>query len=41
VDVPWFPVRSGERFFFGALSMVFCVDFVEGRDVGCCKIKTT
>jgi len=43
----WLPDRitfcwcSGEKFFFGALTIVFCVDFVDGQDVGCCKIWTT
>jgi len=41
VDLLYLPAANGERFFFGALTIVFCVDFVDGRDVGCCKIWTT
>ena len=35
VDLPCLPASSGKRFFFGALTNLFCVDFVDGRDVGC------
>jgi len=41
MDLPYLPAKSCERFFFGALTIVSCVDFVVGRDVGCCKIWTT
>jgi len=41
VDLPFLPACSGERSFFGALIIVFCVEFVDGRDVGCCEIWTT
>jgi len=40
VDFLYLPAGSGEKFFFGALTIVVCVDFVVGRDVGCCKIWT-
>ena len=40
VDLTYLPVGSGEKFFFGALTIVVCVDYVVGRDVGCCKIWT-
>lgn len=32
---------SGERCFVGALSIVFCIDYVDGQEVGCCVIRTT
>ena len=42
VDLPYVPAGGGaEWFFFGALTIGLCVDFVDGRDVGCCKIWTT
>ena len=40
VNLPYLPSGSGKWFFFGALTIVFCVDFVDGRDVGCYKIWT-
>jgi hypothetical protein len=36
-----FGARSGNKCFFGALTIVLCVDLVVGWDVGCCKIWTT
>ena len=41
VDLAYLPACSGERFLFGALTIEFFVDFVDGRDVGCCQIWTT
>jgi len=41
VDLPYLPARSGEKFRFGALTIVSSVDLVVGQDVGCCKIWTT
>ena len=40
MDLPYLSARSGEMFIFGALTIVVCVDFVVGRDVGCCKLWT-
>jgi hypothetical protein len=40
VDLPYLPAGSDEKFFFRALAIVVCADFVVGRDVGCCKIWT-
>jgi hypothetical protein len=31
---------SGAKFMFGVLTIVGCVEFVVGRDFGCCKIWT-
>jgi len=41
VDLPYLPAVSGERFFFGGLTIVSSVDLVVRRDVGYCKIWTT
>ena len=41
MDLTYLPTGSGERFFFGALTIVSCVDLDVGRNVGCCKIWTT
>jgi len=41
VDLLYLPRGGGESCFYGALTIVFCVDFVNGRDVGCCNIWTT
>ena len=41
VDLPYLPAGRGKRFFFGRLTIVFSVDFVDGQDVGWCKIWTT
>jgi len=40
IDLPYLPTGSGEKFFFEALTIVVCVDFVVVQDVGCCKIWT-
>jgi len=37
-DLTYLPARSGEKFFFGALTIVVWVDCVVGQDVGCCTI---
>jgi len=39
--LPCLPAGGGEMIIVGALTIVFCVDFVGGQDVGCCKIWTT
>jgi len=36
-----FAASSGELFFFRALITLLSVDFVDWRDVGCCKMRTT
>jgi len=41
VVLPYLPAGSCERIFFAASTVIFCVDFVAVRDVGCCKIWTT
>jgi len=41
VRLPYLPGRRGETFFFRALTIVSCVDYVVGGDVGGCKIWTT
>jgi len=41
VDLQYLSARSGDRFYFPALSIVLNVHFVVRRDVGCCKIWTT
>jgi hypothetical protein len=41
VHLPYFLARSGERFFFGALTIISRVELGVGRDDGCCKIWTT
>jgi hypothetical protein len=40
VDMLYLPFRSGEKFFFGALTIVLYLELVVGRDVGCWKIWT-
>jgi len=40
VDLPCLPSGSGKTLFFRALTIVASVDYVVGRDVGCCKIWT-
>ena len=40
VDMLYLPGGSGEMFFLGAFTIVVCVDFVFGQDVGCCKVWT-
>jgi len=40
VDLLYLPAEGGEKCFFGALTIVDCIDFVVGRDVVCCKIWT-
>jgi len=40
IDSLYLPARCGETFFFGALTIVVCVDYVVWRDVGCCMIWT-
>jgi len=40
VDLPYLPAGSAEMFLFGAFSIVVCVDFVVGPDVGSCRIWT-
>jgi len=40
VDLLYLRTGSGEMFFFGALTIVVCVDCVVRRDVGCCKLWT-
>ena len=40
VDLPYLPAGWGERIFFGALTIVVCVNFIVGWDVGCWKIWT-
>jgi hypothetical protein len=37
VDLPYLSAGSGRKFFFGAFTIVSCVDLVVGRDVGCGK----
>jgi len=37
-DLPDLPTGSGERFYFVALTIIFCVGFVDGQDIGCWKI---
>jgi hypothetical protein len=39
-DLPSLPGGSGEKFYFWGLTIVDSVNFVVGRDVGCCKIWT-
>ena len=41
VNLLYLPAGSGKWFFFGTLTIVFCVEFVDGGDVGCCMIWTT
>ena len=41
VDLPYYSARRGKWSFFGALTIVSCVDLVVGWDVECCKIWTT
>jgi len=41
VNLPYLPACIGERFIFGILTIVFCVEFVDGQDVGRCKVWTT
>lgn len=41
VDLPYVLAGSGEWYFFGALTIVCCVDLVVGQDVGCRKVWTT
>jgi len=41
VDWAYMPTRSGDKFFSGASTIVVCIDFVVGRDDGCCIIWTT
>jgi len=40
VDLPYVRAGSAKKIFFEALLIVVSVDFVVGRDVGCCKIWT-
>jgi len=40
VELPYVPGGSSEKCIFRSLTMFVCVDFVVGRDVGCCKIWT-
>jgi len=40
VDLPYLQAESREMFLFGALTIVVCVYFVVGRDVGCCMLWT-
>ena len=41
VELPYLPAGSGKSFFFGALTILSCVDLVVGREVECSKIWTT
>ena len=41
IDLPYWPTRCWEKFFFAALTSVSCVDLVVGWHDGCCKIWTT
>jgi hypothetical protein len=41
VHLPYIHTGSGKRFFSWALINISCIDYVVGRDVGCCKICTT
>ena len=40
IQLPDLPARRGGMFYFRALTIGFGIDFVDGRDVGCCKIWT-
>ena len=40
VDLPYLSAGSREIFMFGELTILVCVDFEFGRDVGYCKIWT-
>jgi hypothetical protein len=40
VDLPYLPGRSGETFISVALTIVICIDFIVGQDVGHCKLWT-
>jgi len=40
VDLPYWPAASGERFVIRAFTIVSWVDFVDEREVVCCKIWT-
>jgi len=37
-NLPPLPTGNGEKFFFRTMTIIVCVDFVVGRDVGCCNI---
>jgi len=40
VYFPYLPAMCGKRILFGASTMLFCFDYVDGWDVGCCNIWT-
>ena len=40
-DLPYLLAGYGEMFFYKSLIIVYCVEFVDGRDVGKWKIWTT
>jgi len=41
INLPYLPAGSRKEFIFGPLPIVSSVDFVDGWDVGCCRIWTT
>lgn len=41
VDLPYLPAGWSNWLYFGALTIVFSVDFVHGCDFECCNICTT